>query len=91
MLKLLPNIKCKVLNVVLKQRVLCDCTDCGQGSPGLVARSEEGEASWTFDLLPEFGSVRVHLSGGGSHHTQSVVDVHQRQRYMTHTLTLLTC
>lgn len=50
-----------------------------KGGPGLVARGEESEASRTFDLLPELGSVRVDLSGGGSDHAQGGVDVHQRQ------------
>lgn len=54
-------------------------TDCRQGGPGLVAGGEEGEAPWTFDLSPQFGSIRVHLSGGGTDYAQSVVDVHQRQ------------
>lgn len=56
------------------------CTDCWQRFPGLVTRGKEGEASWTFDLIPELGSIRVHLSGGGTDHTQSAVDVHKRQR-----------
>lgn len=58
-------------------------TDCRQRGPGLVTRGEEGEASWTLDLIPQLGSIRVHLSGGGSDHTQSVVDVHQRQSCKT--------
>ena len=55
---------------------VCQYTDCWQGGPGLVARGEEGETSWTFNLLPQFSSFRVHLGGGGSDHAQSVVDVH---------------
>ena len=57
-------------------------TDVGQGRPSLVAGGEEGEAAWASDLLGELGPVGVHLGGGGPHHAQRVVDVHQGERYV---------